>query len=346
MDKGIVGLKNRGNTCYLNTSIQCLSNIIPFTEYVISSSFSEDLKNRFHETKSAKIKEIMFSREWVKLIKALWQSNNNAIEPKSLHELLQKYDDRFSGYEQQDSQESLAFILDYLHEAVQYDVDIKYSGIVENEVDEIMIESIKNWKKELKDKYSIVVEMFFGQFINKVMSLEEHNKNQMVSKTFEVFNMLNIPIYGKTLYDSLAKYFEKEILETKYFNENTNEHIDAYRQIKLMRIPKYLIIVLKRYKNQHNGNLSKSNNIITFPIDNLDLTAYAEGYDGFDCNMRLISVGCHRGGLNGGHYFAICRHINKNWYKYDDDEVTQFNIHRDINSLFRDGYMLIYEKLD
>jgi ubiquitin carboxyl-terminal hydrolase 8 len=346
MDKGIIGLINRGNTCYLNTSIQCLSNIIPFTDYVISDSFNDDLRNRFHQTKSTKIKEIVFSREWVKLIKALWQTNNNAIEPKSLHELLQKYDDRFSGYEQQDSQEALAFILDYLHEAVQYDVDIKYSGIVQNEVDEIMIESIKNWKKELRDKYSIVVELFFGQFINKVMSLEEHNKNQMVSKTFEVFNMLNIPIYGKTLYDSLAKYFEKEILETKYFNENTNEHIDAYRQIKLMRIPKYLIIVLKRYRNQTNGNLSKSNNIITFPIDNLDLTSYCEGYDGFDCNMRLISVGCHRGGLNGGHYFAICRHKNSKWYKYDDDTVREFNIHRDISSLFRDGYILIYEKME
>ena len=33
MDNGIIGLRNRGNTCYLNTSIQCLSHINKLTEY-------------------------------------------------------------------------------------------------------------------------------------------------------------------------------------------------------------------------------------------------------------------------------------------------------------------------
>ena len=218
MNKGIVGLKNRGNTCYLNTSVQCLSNLPLLTDYFVSNKHTSDMNNRCHQLNGKKTNEILLSKEYGKLIKAIWTSNSS-IEPKSFHEFVQKMDDKFEGYEQQDSQELLAFVLDNLHEGLKYDVDITYSGTIENSLDEIVIESIKNWRKDLQNKYSIIAELFFGQFINKIVSLETSNKDQLVSKNFEMYNMLNIPIYGKTLYDSLAKYFEKEILESKYLDE-------------------------------------------------------------------------------------------------------------------------------
>lgn len=345
MDKGIFGLKNRGNTCYLNTSIQCLSNIIPLTEYFLNNSHVTDLNNRYFELKGKNVKEIILTKEYSKLIKALWNTTT-PIEPKTFHELIQKYDNRFSGYEQQDAQESLSLILDYLHEGLKYDVEINYSGAVENSLDEIVVESIKNWKNDLQNKYSIIADLFFGQFVNKIMSLENHNNDEIISKKFEMFSILTIPIYGKTLYDSMSKYFEKEILESKYLDETNNKYINAYRQIKLMIVPKFLIIVLKRYKTNNNGGLMKSQSMVSFPFDDLDLSAYCEGYDNIDCELKLISIGCHRGGLNGGHYFAICKHLNGKWYKYDDDDVKEFNIEDNRNSLFKDGYILIYQKIN
>ena len=86
--------------------------------------------------------------------------------------------------------------------------------------------------------------------------------------------------------------------------------------------------------------------MISFPFDDLDLSSYSEGYDTIDCELKLISIGCHRGGLNGGHYFAICKHTNEKWYKYDDDEVKEFDIEKNKNSLFKDGYILIYQKIN
>lgn len=342
MNKGIIGLKNRGNTCYLNTSVQCLSNLPMLTDYFISNKHTSDMSNRCHQLNGKKTNEIILSREYGKLIKALW-SANTSIEPKTFHEFIQNMENKFEGYDQQDSQELLAFVLDNLHEGLKYDVEITYSGKIENSLDEIVVESIKNWKSQLQNKYSIIAELFFGQFVNKIVSLEESNKNKLISKNFEMFNMLNIPIYGKTLYDSLSKYFEKEILESKYLDEKKNEYINAFRQIKLVRVPKYLIIVLKRYKNS-NSDLLKSTNIISFPIEDLDLTAYSEGYESMDCTLKLISIGCHKGMLNGGHYYAICRHSNGNWYKYDDDDVNEFDININKSLLFKDGYILIYEK--
>jgi ubiquitin C-terminal hydrolase len=344
---GIIGLINRGNTCYLNTALQCLYNLPNLTSYFDKNDYVEDIKNRLSELKLLKkdLKEIIFTKEYIKLIKAMVVSKN-AVEPKSFHEIIQKYNNTFIGYEQQDSHETLSLILDYLHEGLKYDVEIKYKGIIENEIDEIMVESIQNWKKNIQDKHSIITELFFGQFINKIMSLENENKNELVSKTFEMFNMLNIPIYGKTLYDSLSKYFEKEILESKYFDEKNKKNIDAYKQIKLMKIPKYLIIVLKRYKNHTSGNLFKSNNLISFPIiEDLDLTEYSDGYDSIiPCSLKLISIGCHEGSLNGGHYYSVCRNKNGNWYKYDDETVSKYSLNTNKIDLFKYGYILIYEK--
>jgi ubiquitin carboxyl-terminal hydrolase 8 len=348
--KGIYGLTNRGNTCYLNTAIQCLSNINPLTEYFLSNKYVSELEDKLKKCKhkeKKRINEINLTIEYAKLMKALWDSKtNSSIEPKTFHELILKYDDRFVAGTQQDSQECLAFIIDYLHEGLKYDIDISYSGTSENNIDKIVIESIENLKLLLKEKYSIIIELFYGQFINKIVSLED-DKNNMVSKTFELFNMLNIPIYGKTLYDSLSKYFEREILDSNtYFDEKNKKYINAYRQIKLIKVPKYLIIALKRFGMNQFGNLSKTNNVISFPIEKLDISTYCDGYDSLDCTMRLISVGCHVGSLNSGHYFAICRYTNDNWYKYDDESVTEFNIQSNRKELYRDAYILIYEKIE
>lgn len=343
-NRGIIGLQNRGNTCYMNTAIQCLSNIHPLSSYFISNNYVIDLTNRFDEVQNKKLNEIILSKEYGKLIKTMWNSNVS-VNPKSFHECIEHIDDRFEGFEQHDMQEMLSLILDNLHEGLKYGVDISYKGSAENNIDQLMIESINHWAKELNETYSIIVELFFGQYVNKIISLENDDRKAILSKKFEVFNTLSIPIYGKTLYTSLAKYFEKEVLESKFFDESNNRNVKAYKEIKLMRVPKYFIIFLKRY-NSNNGNSNKVNNLMTFPIEDLNLSPFSEGYDTFSCNMRLISIGCHSGRLNGGHYYAIARHINQKWYKYDDDTVSEFNIEKDVNTLFKFGYVLIYERID
>ena len=347
MSNNIVGLKNRGNTCYLNTAIQCLYNLPELTEYFISNEYLNDLKNRYIELKSktTTYPEIILSKEYGKLITVMNSTESESVEPKSMHLAIQTHDSSFMGFGQHDAQEALSLILDKLHEGLKYDIEISHTGMSENELDDIMIESIEQWKLNVNNKYSIVAHLFFGQFINKMISLEDINKGALVSKTFEMFNVLNIPIYGKTIYDSLSKYFEKEILETKFKDDNKNE-MTVYKEIKLMKIPKYLIIVLKRYITDSSGYSVKSNNSISFPIDNLDLSPYSEGYESIDSTLKLISIGCHYGSLNGGHYYAICRNsIDNTWYRLDDDNVSEFPIDTHTFELFKNGYILIYEKI-
>jgi ubiquitin C-terminal hydrolase len=343
---GLVGLRNRGNTCYLNTAIQCLSNIPPLTEYFLMNNHLRDLNNRFAELNEKNANEIIVTNEYSKLIKAIWSSKwtpqGSSLEPKSLHEIIQRSDARFEGFEQHDAQEILSFILDHLHEGLKYDVNISYTGTIENNLDNMEVESIKSLQDDLKNKYSIIVDLFFGQYINK---FSEQKENRFILDKYEMFNMLSVPIYGNTLYESFDKYFDIENLESKFMDEKMNIEVDAYKQIRLRKVPKYIIIVLKRYKNM-NGHYFKIQNQIELPIHDLDLAKYSEGYDSCECKLRLISVGCHRGNISGGHYFAVCRHKNGNWYTYNDDHVSEFNIDMNQNMLFRDGYLFIYEKIE
>jgi len=336
--KGLVGLGNRGNTCYLNAAIQCLSNLPILTDFFLKNEHVADLKNQTKKIHGANMNNIILTYEYDKLIKGLW-SMSGSIEPKSFHEAIQKCDPYFIGYEQQDSQEALSLIIDALHEGLSYESEMSYNGIIENSLDRIMVDSIEHFKIELNGKYSKIVELFFGQYINKTVSIET---KEILSKKIERFNNISIPLYGKTLYDSLSKYFEKEILEDEFLDDRTDEKVKVYRQMKMVRVPKYLIIFLKRYSEK----LNKLNRSISFPIDNLDLSAYCDGYDSVNCDLKLLSIGCHRGSFSGGHYFSICRHLNGNWYKYDDKSVTEIDIQSECGNIFRDGYILIYEKND
>ena len=61
--------------------------------------------------------------------------------------------------------------------------------------------------------------------------------------------------------------------------------------------------------------MRKINKIIDFPIDNLDLNKYCEGYDN-DNFYELYGISNHSGKTFGGHYYAYCRNKNGKWYNY------------------------------
>jgi len=338
INKGKVGLINRGNTCYFNSSIQVLSNISLLTDYFFSTEFETDISNRINNKNKDNLTKIIISSEYAKLIKALWTTEYTSLEPRSLHECLQKFEQSFSGFMQQDAQECLSFILDALHEGLYYETSIHASGKIENEIDKLMIESISKWSEMVSKKYSIITDIFFGQFYIQTF---DNNTDEIVSTKYEIFNILNIEVSGNTIYDCLNNFFGKESIEGEFELDN-KERIQAKRKINIIKSPQILIIVLKRFSAINN--FRKIYNSIIYPVNTLDLSPYCVGYDSSENKYKLKSVILHSGSLNGGHYSTYINHIDGKWYEYNDCSCNEIILEDEREGLFKDGYILIYEK--
>ena len=119
---GCVGLKNLGNTCYMNSVIQCLSNIPEFRKYLTSVEFIRDsIKNNKLDDE----REIIFglqkrlSFQLRKVLSCFWKSGNAIFkfrQPSGLRKVFCAKIDQFRNGYQHDSQEALMCMLDTMHE--------------------------------------------------------------------------------------------------------------------------------------------------------------------------------------------------------------------------------------
>ena len=102
---GLVGMKNMGNTCYMNACIQCLSHTFELSS-VFMKITGQDI-NRSSQSKG------LIATEFANLIRTVWAERPRSVfEPARLKKQIGKLNETFAGFAQQDSQELLRFLLD------------------------------------------------------------------------------------------------------------------------------------------------------------------------------------------------------------------------------------------
>ncbi len=350
-----VGLENLGNTCYINTMLQMLMSITELNDYFLDDEFIEDMNRRVKSLMINERKQIsnnfLLTRSYSTMIHDLKNESYESYVPKNIYKKLNSYHPSFVMGTQQDSPESLVVMLDAFHESLKYELNVNITGVVQNEIDQLMLDSANSIDKK---NYSKIYDLFGGRILQSILCKEEERNNEVLSKRFEPYlqTILEIPEGAETIYDCLDEFFADESLDKDnlFFDEKSGKKVEADICKKFINLPKYLIIVLKRFKQNNMGVIvGKNKSKIAIPIDDdhLDLSDYTVGYDVSNSNYELISVGLHSGGLHGGHYYAYGKNTKDNkYYVYDDSSVTLLDLDHCEDDLYKNGYYFIFRKIE
>merc|ERR1712241_86032 len=88
-----------------------MSAVPILTEFFLQESYRTDLNPDNPLGCQGRLAE-----EYAGLLRELWSGQNKSVAPRTFKKTLAQFSPRFTGYQQQDSHEFLAFLLDGIHE--------------------------------------------------------------------------------------------------------------------------------------------------------------------------------------------------------------------------------------
>ena len=350
------GLKNVGNSSYMNSAILCLSNINYLSDYLIKHFGHFDVEKQ------------SLSVAFSSLVYDLFSTEEKFIIPELFKKIIGKLNPLFEGNNEVDAKDLIFFLLENLHKelnksnySVQLNID--YAQFEKDSFDEKKMLNI--FIKEFSEKNkSIISDNFYG-IIRSTMKCSSCCRIKYSFKTFNflIFKLKNVKDFiQKDLYKT-NKYviniydaFDYDKNEDFLNGENMNycNYCKAlrpaiYQQI-IYSLPRVLIIILDRGRN--NQDFEEE---FIFPKDlDLSIENYVIKID-FNTNFYLQSVITHLGeSIAGGHYITYCRNgPNEEFICYNDAVVSKATIKEAMNQKLsknelpkRTPYILVYHHMN
>ena len=210
---GLTGLDNIGNTCFMNSALQCLSHCEYLTLYFLNNSYKHEINSN---TKYGSGGEI--ANGYGSLVRELWLGNSSHMHPREFRNIFIRFAKQFAGFSQHDSHEMLTFMLDGLHEDLNRNKDKPYIEMVDQQESETDAEASERfWMNMLRRDNSIIVDLFYGQY-KSTLQCPVCNK---ISITYDPFMCLGVPITSAFTADVLV--IDATVNECKVVKMNVNE---------------------------------------------------------------------------------------------------------------------------
>ncbi|CAN6466305.1 unnamed protein product [Victoria cruziana] len=181
---GLTGLQNLGNTCFMNSALQCLVHTPPLVQFFLGD-YSQEINRQNPLGMDGEI-----ALAFGDLLRKLWLPGRTPVPPRTFKSKLARFAPQFSGYNQHDSQELLAFLLDGLHEDLNRVKRKPYIEMKEADgrPDEEVAEEF--WANHKARNDSIIVDICQGQYKSTLVC----PVCSKVSVTFDPFMYLSLPL--------------------------------------------------------------------------------------------------------------------------------------------------------
>ncbi|KAL4777333.1 hypothetical protein BDW60DRAFT_172616 [Aspergillus nidulans var. acristatus] len=203
--RGNTGLSNLGNTCYMNSALQCVRSVEELTYYFLNDVYKKDLNPSNPLAHNGDV-----AKAYANLLRNIYdEAGHGSFAPRQLKNTIGRYGPAFSGYGQQDSQEFLLFLLDGLQEDLNR---IQKKPYIEkpDSTDEMVHnkEALKEFADKCWDIYkarndSVITDLFAGMYKSTLVC----PVCDKVSIIFDPFNNLTLQLPIENLWSKSIFYF-------------------------------------------------------------------------------------------------------------------------------------------
>ncbi|KAK7061944.1 ubiquitin carboxyl-terminal hydrolase [Favolaschia claudopus] len=299
------GLYNSGNTCFLNSALQCLMHTPPLLHMLLQ-----------HVESKCRVKSGVFCMACnLRKVASQAHEGRSAFVPQAISGKLQFIAKHMRKGRQEDSHEFLRYAIDALQKSCLAGQPTK--------IDHSLAET--TW-----------VHKIFGGRLRSRVSCRECGHN---SDTFDSILDLSLDIHNMTgVKAALRKFVQPDTLKgaDKYKCEKCKKPVIAEKRFTVHEAPMVLTVHLKRFTPMGR----KITSYVEYE-EGLTLAPYmSEGQHG--PTYSLYGVICHAGGgPNSGHYFAYVKARSGKWCQMNDELVTHDNNNRAPVNL-KNAYILFY----
>lgn len=327
MDKtrGILGLANLGNTCFMNATLQALRHSPEWTLFCAQ----DKIKAHIQEPDEPCSVMLLAYQE---LLKSMWGgSGPGYVKPMDFYSKLRttvKDCPLYGIFIQrtpQDAHEFLVWLLDQMYMATQKEVNIVIKDTAK--LQPMVLKAVEGWKSSFEKQYSPLTDLVFGMYRIQYLCTGCNTTHTR----WETFNTLKIHPGHSSIEEALKHEFKEEEIEGYDCDACKNKCLTK-KTVSIWRLPKFLIITLKRFTpmgGRDNSPFAYDGEPMKFE-SNFSPESHE---DSKFKNYKVFATVDHHGSHMGGHYTAQCfSPVWKTWQLYDDEtahnmEKPQFGVY-------------------
>ncbi|MBN3307603.1 UBP36 hydrolase, partial [Amia calva] len=301
------GLHNLGNTCFLNSTVQCLTYTPPLANYLLSKEHSRAC----HQSGFC-----MMCIMQNHIIQA-FANTGNAIKPVSFIRDLKKIARHFRFGSQEDAHEFLRYTIDAMQKAC-------LNGYT---------------KLDRQTQATTLVHQIFGGYLR---SRVKCSVCKSVSDTYDPYLDIAVEIrQAANIVRALELFVKPDVLsgENAYMCARCKKKVPATKRFTVHRTSNVLTLSLKRFANFSGGKITKD---VGYP-EFLNIRPYMSQSSGDPVLYGLYAVLVHSGySCHAGHYYCYVKASNGQWYQMNDSMVHSSNIKVVLN---QQAYVLFYLRI-